>query len=444
MSLLTSSRGMRVFNIVWFGQFVSLIGSGLTSFVLGLWVYQLTGSVTQFALILFSGTLPRILLSPLAGALADRWDRRWMMLLSDAGSGLSVLSIALLFFTHHLAIWQIYVATAAGAVCGTFQFPAYVATTTLLVPKQQLGRANGMLQLGLAAQDILAPLLAGILIAAIQPGGVLIVDAATFCFAMLALLIVKFPSPVISQKGRTGNGSLLQDSFYGWSYIVARPGLLGLLLFFAATSFINGMIGALIYPLILAFTSATQLSFVVSIAGGGMLFSSLIMSTWSGPKSRIRGVLGSQLVFGLGILCIGLRPSTLLIGFGALVAHLMLPVNNVTNQAIWQSKVAADTQGRVFAMRQMVAKAMTLLAYLIAGPLADKIFNPLLAVHGPLAASLGQLIGVGPGRGIGLMFIIMGILTLLAVFIGYFNRNLRLVERELSDTDEAPLVMNAI
>ena len=443
MSLLTSSRSMRVFSIVWFGQFVSLIGSGLTSFVLGLWVYQLTGSVTQFALILFSGTLPRILLSPLAGTLADRWDRRWMMLLSDAGSGLSVLSIALLFFTHHLAIWQIYIATAAGAVCGTFQFPAYIATTTLLVPKQQLGRANGMLQLGLAAQDILAPLLAGILIAVIQPGGVLIIDAATFCFAVFTLLIVPFP-PVKSREARTANSSLLRDSFYGWSYIIARPGLLGLLVFFAATSFINGMIGALIYPLILAFTSATRLSFVVSIAGGGMLLSSLIMSAWSGPKSRIAGVLGSQLVFGLGILCIGLRPSTLLIGFGALIAHLMLPVNNVTNQAIWQSKVASDTQGRVFAMRQMVAKAMTLLAYLIAGPLADNVFNPLLAVHGPLAASLGQLLGVGPGRGIGLMFVIMGILTLLTVFVGYFNSSLRLVEKELPDSDEVPLMLSSV
>lgn len=444
MSSLPSSSGMRIFGVVWFGQFISLIGSGLTSFVLGLWVYQLTGSVTQFALILFSGTLPRILLSPLAGALADRWDRRWMMLLSDAGSGLSVLSIALLFFTHQLAIWQIYVATAAGAICGTFQFPAYVATTTLLVPKEQLVRANGMLQLGLAAQDILAPLLAGILIAAIQPGGVLIIDVATFCFAVFTLLIVRFPSPVLSRESRTGNGSLLYEALYGWSYIAARPGLVGLLVFFAATSFINGMIGALIYPLILAFTTATQLSFVVSIAGGGMLLSSLVMSTWSGPKSRIGGVLVSQLIFGLGLLFIGLRPSILLIGFGALVAHLMLPVNNVTNQAIWQSKVAAGAQGRVFAMRQMVAKAMTLLAFLLAGPLADKVFNPLLAVHGTLAGNLGQLVGVGPGRGIGLMFVIMGILTLLVVSIGYFNRNLRLVERELPDANEIPLLMNAI
>ncbi len=444
MSSLSPSRGMRIFGIVWLGQFVSLIGSGLTSFVLGLWVYQLTGSVTQFALILLSGTLPRILLSPLAGALADRWDRRWMMLLSDTGSGLSVLSIALLFFTHQLAIWQIYVATAAGAICGTFQFPAYVATTTLLVPKQQLGRANGMLQLGLAAQDILAPLLAGILIAAIHLGGVLIIDVATFCFAVFTLLIVRFPSPVISRADRTGNSALLREAFYGWSYIVARPGLLGLLVFFAATSFINGMIGALIYPLILAFTAATQLSFVISIAGGGMLLSSLVMSAWSGPKSRIGGVLGSQLVFGLGLLFIGLRPSILLIGFGALVAHLMLPVNNVTNQAIWQSKVAAGAQGRVFAMRQMVAKAMTLLAFLLAGPLADKVFNPLLALHGLLAGGLGRLIGVGPGRGIGLMFVIMGVLTILTVSVGYFNSRLRLVEKELPDTDEAPLVMNGV
>jgi MFS family permease len=433
-------RGMRIFAIVWSGQLVSLVGSGLSSFVLGLWVFQRTQSATQFALILFSGALPRILLSPLAGALVDRWDRRSVMLLSDVGAGFGMLAIALLYFAHHLAIWQVFLATGLTGACGAFQLPAYLAATTLLVPERQLGRANGLLQVGIAAQDVLAPLLAPVLVAALQLGGVLIVDAVTFFVAVATLLVVRFPTPAPMGGSRPLKWTLRRASLYGWSYVRRRPGLLGLLLFLVMTSFLNGMIGALIYPLLLSFATPNALGIVVSIAGGGMLLSSLMMSAWRGPERRISGVLGSELVFGLGILLIGLRPSVLLVGLGAVVAHLALPVGNVTNQAIWQAKVAPEVQGRVFALRQMVARAATLLAYLLAGPLADRVFDPLLTIHGPLAGSIGHLVGTGPGRGMGLIFALLGALTLLTALGGYLSPRLRLVERELPDASVAAAI----
>ncbi|HEY7356632.1 MAG TPA: MFS transporter [Ktedonobacterales bacterium] len=439
MSPMSPSPGWRVFAIVWSGQLVSLVGSGLTSFVLGLWVLQRTQSVTQFALILLSGALPRIFLSPLAGALVDRWDRRWVMLLSDVGAGLSVLAVALLYFGQQLAIWQIYIATAVGAACATFQLPAYIAATTLLASRRQLGRVNGLLQLGLASQDVLAPVIAGLLVVTLQLGGVLLIDVGTFVVSVFTLLSVRFPTPPTTAEGLQARGSLRRQMLYGWTYIVARPGLLVLLVFFATTSFLNGLIASLIYPLILSLASATQLGIIISLAGTGLVASSLLMSVWNGPQRRVLGVLGSQLVFGLGIIVIGLRPSGVLVAVGALIAHAALPVSNVTNQAIWQSKVAADVQGRVFAMRQMVGRAATPIAFLLAGPLADAVFNPLLTAHGALAGSLGQVIGVGPGRGIGLIFLLMGILALLVAALGFLMPRLRSVERELPDASEAAL-----
>jgi len=444
MSQIQPSQGWRVFGIVWGGQLVSLVGSGLTSFVLGLWVLQRTQSVTQFALILLSGALPRIFLSPLAGALVDRWDRRWVMLLSDVAAGLSVLAVALLYFGQQLAIWQIYAATAVGAGCATFQLPAYIAATTLLAPRQQLGRVNGLLQLGLASQDVLAPVIAGLLIAPLQLGGMLLIDVGTFVVSALTLLVVRFPAPPTTAEELQGRGSLGRQMLYGWTYVVARPGLLGLLIFFALTSFLNGLIASLIYPLILSFASATELGIIISLAGTSLVVSSLLMSVWNGPQRRILGVLGSELVFGLGILMIGLRPSGIVVAIGALIAHAALPVSNVTNQAIWQSKVAPDVQGRVFAMRQMVSRAMTPLAFLLAGPLADSVFNPLLATHGALAGSLGQVIGVGPGRGIGLIFLLMGLLALLTAVVGFLAPRLRSVEHELPDASEATLVTASV
>ena len=427
------SRGMRAFIIIWLGQLVSLVGSGLTGFALGLWVYQHTGSVTQFAFIGLFTVLPGIALSPLAGALVDRWDRRWVMILSDAGAGLCTLIMAFLFFTHRIEVWQIYLAAGASAAFGTFQWPAYSAATTLLVPKKHLGRANGMVQFGRAAAEILAPALAGVLVLAIQVQGVLLIDFATFILAVATLLLVRFPKPETSAAGQARKGSLWHQAAYGWRFIAARRGLLGLLVFFAVVNFLWGMVGAVIAPMILGFASADVLGVIISVAGGGMLVGSLVMSAWGGPKRRIDGVLRFEMLSGLCFLLIGLRPSAWPIALGAFGAHLTIAVIYGSNQTIWQSKVPPDIQGRVFATQQMIAKSTTPLAYLIAGPLADTLFEPLLASDGPLAASVGGIIGVGPGRGIGLLFIMMGILKVVASLGGYSYPRIRLVEDELPD-----------
>ncbi len=431
---LNGLNGMKVFFVIWLGQLVSLVGSGLTGFALGLWVYQRSGSVTQFAFIALFIVLPNILLSPVAGVLVDRWDRRRTMILSDAGAALSTLAVAILFLTGRLEVWHIYLAVAASSACSAFQVPAYLALITRLVPKQQLGRSGGMVQVGQAAADILAPALAGLLVVTIQVWGVLLIDFVTFLFAVLTLLMVRVPEHRTTAPSKLDGRSLLSEAAYGWTYIAARPGLLGLLIFLAATNFfLGGMVGPLITPMILEIASPQILGLVISIAGGGMLLSSLVMSAWGGPQRRIAGILGFELVCGLFMMLIGLRPSAWLIALGAFGAHFTLPIIRGSNLAIWQSKVAPEVQGRVFAAQQAIAKAATPLAYLAAGPLADKIFGPALLSGGPLAESVGQIVGVGPGRGIGLLFVVMGVLTMLATGVAYLNPRIRLVEEELPD-----------
>jgi DHA3 family macrolide efflux protein-like MFS transporter len=189
----------------------------------------------------------------------------------------------------------------------------------------------------------------------------------------------------------------------------------------------------LIEPMILGFTSADVLGIIISVAGGGMLVGSLVMGAWGGPKRRIGGVLYFELLSGLCFLLIGLRPSAWPIAIGAFGAHLTIAIVYGSNQAIWQSKVPPDVQGRVFATQQMIARSSTPLAYLVAGPLADKLFEPLLAVDGPLAGSIGGIIGIGPGRGVGLLFIVMGILKIAVTLGGYLYPRIRLVEDELPD-----------
>ncbi|MDJ0897247.1 MAG: MFS transporter [Xenococcus sp. MO_188.B8] len=430
---------MRTFFVVWFGQLISLFGSQLTSFALGVWVYQNTGSVTQYALISFFTVLPGLVIAPLAGALVDRCDRRWVMIFSDSVAGLSTFSIALLVIAGKLQIWQIYLATTISSISNVFQWPAYVATTTLIIPKKHFSRASGMTQFSQALALLLAPICGGFLVILIHLQGVILLDFITFLLAILILLIVKFPKPKTTIAGKLGKGSLIKESIYGWRYILARPGLIGLLIFFAISNFAIGTTQVLFIPLILSFTSANVLGIVISIGSSGMLISSLLMSIWGGLKRRIYGVLGFAIPLGLGIFLVGLKTSVILITIGVFMAFFTIPITSSSSNAIWQTKVAPNVQGRVFAIRRMFAGSSRPLAYLLAGPLAEEIFEPLMTVNGPLASSIGQLIGTGPGRGIGLMFMVMGIFTMLTTIIAYQYAPLRLVEDHLPDAIIDPI-----
>ena len=424
---------MRVFLIVWFGQLVSLIGSGLTNFALGVWVYQRTGSVTQFSLILLFAMLPTVLISPLAGAIVDRWNRRWCMILSDSGAGITTVALALLLATGRLEIWHIYLAVSLSSVCKAFQLPAYTASTALLVPKENLPRASGMVQSGQACAQLFSPLLAGVLLGLIQIHGIIIIDFVTFLFALTTLLLVRFPNAKNVANSENKKSSFWQEVTGGWTYIAVRPGLLMLLTLFAIDNFVYGVVEVLLTPLVLTFTSVTVLGTIQSIGGAGMLLGSLTMSIWGGPRPLIRGVFVFDFLCHLCILSLGLRTDAALFALANFLFFFSLPFINGYCDAILLRKVALNIQGRVLATINMICFSCIPLAYVVAGPLADRIFEPLMAADGLLAANVGQIIGVGPGRGIGLLFITMEVLALLITFAAYRYPRLRFIEDELPD-----------
>lgn len=418
------------FSWMWLGQLVSLVGSGLSRFALGVWVYQRTGSVTDFTLITLCAFLPGILVAPFAGALVDRWDRRWTMFWSDLGPAVGTLAVILLLRVDALQIWHIYVVAALGSVFNSFQWPAYMAATTLLVPKAQLGRANGMIQFGQATAEVLAPLLAGLLIAVIGLDGVVAIDLGTFLFAAVTLLLVRIPRPPASGAPRK---SLLAEAGYGWTFIRERPGLLGLLVYFAMINLVFSIASVLITPLVLSFAPPSVLATVLATSSAGLLVGSAVMTVTGGPRPRIHGVLGFGLLFGAALAIVGLRPSPVLIAAGLFLVMFGAPLINGSSQAIWQVKVPPDVQGRVFAVRRLIAQFTGPIGLLSAGPLADHVFRPLLVQGGPLAGSVGRVLGVGPGRGIGLIYLSLAVLPLLASLWGYSQPRLRRVEEELPD-----------
>jgi MFS family permease len=440
MSMLKgkSPTGVAAFFTIWAGQLVSLIGSGLTGFALAVWVYRQTGSVTQFSMIALATTLPGILLAPLAGTLIDRWDRRKVMLLADTGSALCSLGIVALLVKGWLSIEAIVALTGLSSCFESLQSPAFDAAVTLLVPRERLGNFNGLIQLGQAIPKVVSPVLAGLLVDRVGLSGVILIDFATYLVGVAATSLARVPMPAGTRDEAAGTAqhSLLDEVAGGWRYLSANPTLLLVLLFFGVTYFSIGIVNVSGPALVLSFASAASLGSALSVAGIGFIAGAVAMSAWGGPRRRIYGVLGFTVPFGFGIALAGVYPSVPLIVAAILLVTITAPLIFGSSQALWQAKVPAHLQGRVFALRDMVVRSALPLAYVIAGPLADRVFEPLMSENGALAANVGQLLGVGRGRGVALMFVIFGTLTMAAALMAMLSPRVRHVEDVV--TEDAP------
>jgi MFS family permease len=436
---------MRAFIIIWIGQVISLLGTAMTNFALTIWAYEETGQATALALVGFFFVVPMVILSPTAGAIVDRTNRKLMMMVSDLASGLTTIVLLVLFATGNLEIWHLYITAAIAGTFQTFQWPAFSAAITLMLPKEQYGRANGLLELANSASGILAPLLAGALLGFIGLAGILTIDVITFVFAIGALIFVFIPQPEVTEAGREGRGSLWKESGYGFRYIYARPSLLGLQIVFTVGNFFSALGFTVMAPMILASTGNNEMIFgTVQSAGaiGGVL-GGLAMSAWGGPKRRVHGVLGGWIIGSLlGETLMGMARTLPLWALAAFFFAFFIPIINASNQSIWQAKVAPDVQGRVFGVRRLIAWVISPLARLIAGPLADNVFEPAMMSGGSMANTFGWLVGVGPGAGMSLMMVFSGLSAALVGVIAYFVPTVRNAEDILPDYDapveEAP------
>jgi MFS family permease len=424
---------MNKFLVIWFGQVISMLGSGLTAFALGVWIFQKTGQATPFALTILFANLPRILLLPLAGSLADRWNRRLVMIFSDVGNALVTLGVFFLLTFSTLEVWHVYLIATVGSIFSAFQEPAYTASITMLVPQKDLARANGMIQMGQALEMVITPLIAGLLFVSIGITGILTIDFVTFLFAVASLFLVQIPQPKMSDEHKQ-RGSILSDARFGWDYLKARPGLFGLLWYYAMMNFLLNWSGVLTGPMLLSQSSPRTLGLVQMVVGIGMLAGGILSSVWRGPKRRIPAVISFISLALIGMIVAGLRPNPFVVAIGFFWLMLFIPLASSSSQAVFQSKVAPDVQGRVFSIRAMISRSVMPIAYLTAGPLADRVFGPLMDTGGAWANTfLGTLLDVGPGRGIGLMFVLSAVIAISISALVYANPRIRNLENELPD-----------
>jgi MFS family permease len=433
---------MRAFFIFWFGQLVSLLGTNMSRFALTIWAWELTGQATALALVAVFSFAPAVIASPIAGAMVDRLPRKLMMMMSDAAAGLASLCIFFLYITGNLEIWHLYVAGAFTAIFESFQFPAFSAAITTMVPKEQYGRANGLLSLAESASGIAAPVLAGLLLVVIGIGGVLIIDVVTCVFAIAVLAFIAVPQPErtsdLDEEGNVAKSSFWQEITYGFRFIWARPSLFGLQMTFLASNFLGSMGLVLINPMVLARSTNDELALatVQTAFGIGGVVGGLLLSTWGGPKRKVHGVLLGFLWASIFQIWLGIGQVLWVWAAASFMMLLAFPIINGSNQSIWQAKVAPDVQGRVFGARRVFAQISGPLGMVIAGPLADYIFEPAMQPGGSLSDNLGWLFGVGPGAGMGVLIAITGVLGAFVGIIGYAVPAIYQAEILLPDHDQ--------
>jgi DHA3 family macrolide efflux protein-like MFS transporter len=404
---------MGTFVALWLAELVSLTGTAMTGFALGVWVYRTTGSATQFAGVVTVLYLPQVLVTLVGGVLADRYSRRRLILIANAGGAVVLAALAVLVVADALSVALVYAITFLVATCGAIQYPAFASSVPQLVPERLLPRANGMVQMANASSRLLAPALAALLLPVVDILGVVLIDLGTFAAMVAVLAVISIPQPDTAGPS-SGVRRILGDVAAGWAYISRERGLLILLGYFSIANVAAGFTLALLPPLVLEFGTQRDLGVVLSAEGLGWLAGAILMIVWGGPRRRVHGVLAAGAVFGLGIALLGVRATVPVVAAGVLVYAVALPVINACNATIWQAKVPGDMLGRAFATLRVVALASVPVSALTAGVLADAVFTPLFGEQGGIAALL----------------IIVGALPIVAAVAAAFSRHLRDLERE--------------
>lgn len=417
---------MRTFTIIWLGQIVSTIGTYMTEFALIIWAWELTGSATALALVGFFSQLPRIPITLFAGIIIDCFNRKRLMILGDAVAAVSTIAILLLYLTDNLQIWHLYLTSAVNGSFGQIQQLAYSTSIAMIVPQQHYTRASSMGSMVHYGSAIFAPALAGSLYPVVGLLGILLIDLTTFTVAIATLVAVNIPQP----SRPDADQQVLETLTFGLRYIWNHRGLRALLVTTALFWFAHDLGGAIYDPMILARTdgSAQLLGSVAASAGVGGVTGAVIISVWGGPKRRIDGMLLGFIGAGLSKTVFGLGRTTFVWIPAQFCSSLNFPLLSSAETALWMANVAPEMQGRVFAANALILQIVSAIAIFIAGPLAERVFEPAMSPGGKLVSLLGGIFSSGSGAGMAVLYVITAISLLLVGCGGFAYRELQELE----------------
>ena len=426
---MTGEKLFKRFLTVWAGELLSSIGTGLTAFTLTAHAFIKTGLASGPSMILLASFLPSFLLRPLGGILADRMDRRLLMITGSLGSALGVLMIFFMISPENSSLGMIFPGLIVSSVFSALQNPSYKASVTDLLPPDLYGKAGAMIQLAGAAPLLLSPFIAGILMSLIGIRFILIIDILTFIVSALAVLSVRRGMEVIHSDERMEKSGILEDLSEGISALMENRGILILTFLVSLILFYVGLLQALLAPMVLSFADTAVLGTVQSVCAVGVLAGSIILSSIGIKGSYVKVISASLAVMGLSFSFIGMRENFPMIIIPGFIFFFTLPFVNTGIEVLIRGNIRNRLQGRVWSMISFITYSGSIIAFASAGFLSDVIFNPLLIQGGMLSDNLGLLFGTGEGRGIAFLFCLSGLSIFLVSFFLSKTESIRKLEQ---------------
>lgn len=422
------------FLIIWFGELLSTIGSGLTAFALGIYAFKLTGQATSATMVTLFTFLPAFILRPIGGVLADRIDRRILMIFGNIGSALGIGLILFAMTYSKFQFWMIYPGIILSSIFYAFQNPAYKASLTDFLPKEMYAKASGLVQLSGSAQFLFSPIIAGFLFSIFSIKVILVIDIISFIISAFAIVAVLKTMKNYSKKENSEDGKFVSEMVEGFRAI-NKKGIMLLITIVSVVLFYTGLLQALFTPLVLSFTDSKTLGTAQSICAIGMLISSLIIGVFGVKKSQVTILSIFTGFMGVAFAFIGIVPNIIAVVIPGFLFFCAIPFVNSSIDVLIRQNIDNQKQGRVWALVSVVTYFGAMIAYAVSGILADKVFNPLLMPGGLLASSLGKIFGVGQGRGIALVFFLSGIFVIVLSLLIYNSKSIRELDK-IDDSKE--------
>lgn len=414
------------FLLLWSGELVSAIGRGLTSFGLGVYVFKQTGNASAVALVALLAFMPTLLLSAVAGVLADRYDRRLLMVLGDSLSAVGIAFILFCTLRGGAQLWQICLGVAISSIFSSLLEPAYKATVTDLLTQDQYIKASGFVQVASSAKYLISPVIAGLLLTVSDIRLLLVIDICTFFVTVTSTLVVRNG---LATKQSQQAKPFVHEFWEGWTAVSENRGVFLLVIMTSVITFFLGFIQTLSTPMILAFSDSSALGMVETIAASGMLVTSVIIGILPIKGGYTKMLSVSLFCAGIFMSVFGLRENIVLICVSGFLFFAMLPFANTSLDFLIRTNINNELQGRAWGLIGVISQLGFVVAYALCGVLADYVFTPLLLDGGILADSVGRFMGTGSGRGTGLLIFTAGVLVCMTSMILYNLKSVKELEK---------------
>lgn len=432
----------RAFVLLWMSETAFDLGSALLSFALGVWIYQQSGSVQMYSYSIVASAVPMLIFIPLGGVLADRYDRRWVIALCDCAAAAMVVGLAILLFSKQLVPHHMYAFGAVGAAIGALRNPSYHAAISQIVPADRMTQANGLTGMTTGLLQIGAPMTAGYLMAHWGLEGIMAIEVvmvlagAVGVFAALSSASHAIRSVV--GKERLSFGASVKSSFSGVrAFFKAHPLMLSLAAYMLVQEALLILCSSMLAPMVLAQHSEDTLGTVLTAGAIGGVIGSIVLVAAKVKKHLMLWILATDLGLALCVVAAGFSDSVTLWGPLVFLALALGGVSEGCGGALWMRKVPKEQRGSVFATVGSANLVLLCVVMLVGGGVAEVVLEPGMQPGGDLAVHFGAWLGTGKGRGVALLFVVVGSIFALVSTMAMLNPRLRRLDDLVPEQGDA-------